>query len=52
MLDLVQILAADPCGDLKPVIQFIKLGVLPVIQLGIPIILIIMGSIDLGKAVL
>ena len=54
MLDLVQILAAaeDPCNGLLPVVQFIKNGVFPIIQIGIPIILIIMGSIDLGKAVM
>ena len=40
------------CSGLEPVIRLIKLGVFPVIQIGIPIILIIMGSIDLGKAVL
>ena len=51
MLDLVQILA-DSCEGLLPVVQFIKKGVFPIIQIGIPIILILMGSIDLGKAVL
>ena len=39
-------------SDLLPVISFIKNGILPIIQMGIPIILIVMGSIDLGKAVL
>ena len=51
MLDLVQFLA-DSCEGLLPVVQFIKKGVFPIIQIGIPIILILMGSIDLGKAVL
>lgn len=49
MLDLVQILGY--CDDLRPVIIFIK-AVLQIIQIGIPIILIVMGTIDLGKAVL
>lgn len=49
MLDLVQIL--DYCDDLKPIIIFVK-AILKIIQIGIPIILIVMGSIDLGKAVL
>lgn len=49
MLDLVQILGY--CDDLRPVLLFIK-GVLSIIQIGIPIILIVMGTIDLGKAVL
>ena len=52
MLDLVQFLAEDPCNGLLPIVQFIKNGVFPIIQIGIPILLIIMGSIDLGKAVL
>lgn len=41
----------DSCSDLKPVITFIK-SILSIIQWGIPILLILMGSIDLGKAVL
>lgn len=41
----------DACTDLGPVIQLLK-AILGIIQWGIPIILIIMGSIDLGKAVL
>ncbi len=49
-MNLVQILACDP--NLKPLISFLKHGILPIIQIGIPIILIVMGSIDLGKAVL
>lgn len=50
MFNFIQIL--DTCDDLMPVIKFIKRGIFPIIQIGIPIILIIMGSIDLGKAVL
>lgn len=49
MLDLVQILECP--SDLKPIIAFLK-AVLQIIQIGIPIILIVMGTIDLGKAVL
>lgn len=52
MLDLVQIMAAECDENLMPIIQFIKNGVFPIIQIGIPILLILMGSIDLGKAVL
>lgn len=51
-MDFVQIVAAACDENLLPVIQFIKKGVFPIIQIGIPIILIVMGSIDLGKAVL
>lgn len=41
----------DACTDLAPVINLIK-SVLGIIQWGVPILLILMGSIDLGKAVL
>lgn len=50
-MEFVQLLA-DDCGGLGPIVNFIKNGVFPIIQIGIPILLIIMGSIDLGKAVL
>ena len=50
-MDLVQFLT-DDCGGLLPVVQFIRKGVFPIIQIGIPILLIILGSIDLGKAVM
>lgn len=50
MLDLVQIMACP--NDLVPIFRFLKNGIYPIIQIGIPIILIVMGSIDLGKAVL
>ena len=51
MTNLFQIMD-DSCGGLLPVVQFIRRGVLPVIQIGIPILLILMGTIDLGKAVM
>ncbi len=43
---------ADVCNGLDPIVRVVKFGVFPIIQIGIPIILIIMGSFDLGKAVL
>lgn len=49
MLDLVQVLSY--CDDLAPVINLVK-AVLGLIQFGIPILLILMGTIDLGKAVI
>lgn len=52
MLDLVQILAKDGCLGIGPVVNLLKNGVLPIFQIGIPILLIIFGSIDLGKAVM
>ena len=39
------------CETLYPVISLIKHGVIPLIQIGIPIILIVLGMLDLGKAV-
>ena len=42
----------DNCYNLWPIIHLIKGGLIPIIQIGIPIILIILGMIDLGKAVI
>jgi len=50
MSEFLQIMSS--CSDLRPVINFIKDGIMPIIQFGIPIILIVLGSIDLGKAVM
>lgn len=41
----------DYCEDLGPLINIVK-AVVGLIQFGIPIVLILMGVIDLGKAVL
>ena len=40
------------CEGLMPLIRLIKNGIIPLIQLGIPIILILLGMLDLGKAVM
>ena len=42
---------AVTCADLDPIIRLIRDGLLPLIYIGIPIILIVLGIIDLGKAV-
>lgn len=42
----------DSCGGLGFLVRIIKLGVFPIVQIGIPIILIVLGTIDLGKAVI
>jgi len=39
------------CETLYPLISLIKNGIIPLIQIGIPIILIVLGMLDLGKAV-
>ena len=51
MSNLIQIMD-DACNGLLPIVQFIRNGVFPLIQIGIPIVLILLGSIDLGKAVM
>ena len=52
MLDLFQIGAIDACGGLLPIVRVIKKGLFPIVQIGIPIILILLGTFDLGKAVI
>ncbi len=42
----------DECGGLKPIVRLVKRGLFPIVQLGIPILLIVFGTIDLGKAVI
>ena len=39
------------CEPLLPFIRLVKNGLIPVIQIGIPIVLIVIGMFDLGKAV-
>ena len=41
----------DLCEPVLPFIRLIKNGLIPIIQIGIPIILIVLGMFDLGKAV-
>ncbi len=45
-------LIADMCKDILPIVKVIRNGVFPLIQMGIPIVLLLLGTIDLGKAVL
>lgn len=46
------VLLLDSCQDLLPIIKIVKNGVMPIFQIGIPILLILFGTIDLGKAVI
>lgn len=39
------------CSDLAPFINLVKHGIIPIIQIVIPILLIVLGMFDLGKAV-
>ena len=52
MIDLFQIGAIDSCNGLLPLVKVIKKGLFPIVQLGIPILLIVLGTFDLGKAVI
>ncbi|MBP3799612.1 MAG: hypothetical protein ILA19_01385 [Bacilli bacterium] len=52
MNGLFQVGATDVCGGLLPVFRILRKGVLRIVWIGIPIILIVMGTIDLGKAVI
>lgn len=52
MTNLFQIGAIDSCGGLLPIVRVIRKGVFPLVQVFIPIILIVLGTIDLGKAVI
>ena len=40
------------CKGFEFVIRIIKNGLFPILQIGIPIILIVLGTLDLGKAVI
>lgn len=40
------------CQGLGPIVRLIKKGVFPIVQIGIPIVLIVLGTVDLGKAVI
>ena len=51
-MNLFQIMANDGCSGIGPIVTIIKHGVFPIIQIGIPILLILFGSLDLGKAVI
>ena len=52
MTNLFQIGAIDSCGGLLPIVRVIRKGVFPLVQVFIPIVLIILGTVDLGKAVI
>ena len=49
MFDLFQI--ADACGGLLPIVKMLR-NVLNIVQIFIPILLILFGTIDLGRAVI
>ena len=50
-MDLLLVAATDACGGLGPVVRVVK-NLFQIIQIVVPILLLIMGVIDLAKAVL
>lgn len=42
----------DNCGGLLPLVKVVRRGIVPIFQIGIPVLLILMGMFDLGKAVI
>ncbi len=52
MSKLFQIGIDDGCGGLLPIVKILRQGLYPVVQIVIPILLIIFGVVDLGKAVI
>lgn len=42
----------DVCTDeLLVILRIVRQGIIPILQIGIPILLIVLGMLDLGKAV-
>lgn len=52
ILDVADANTDTACRGFDFVIRIIKNGLFPVLQIGIPIILIVLGTLDLGKAVI
>ena len=46
------LIAADACRGIGPIVTIIRHGVFPLVQIGIPVLLILLGTFDLGKAVI
>ena len=47
---MINFLACDQY--ILPIVKFVKFGIFPIVQIGIPIILVVLGTLDLGKAVI
>lgn len=41
----------DCADDLLVILRIVRKGIIPILQIGIPILLIVLGMLDLGKAV-
>lgn len=42
----------DSCSSILPFLRIVRQAIMPLFQIGIPILLIVLGSVDLGKAVI
>ncbi len=49
---LIEVAEKDDCGGLLFLVKIIRNGVFPILQIGVPIVLIVLGTLDLGKAVI
>ena len=57
LMNIVQVLDTtvnpeDNCRGFGFIVRIIKNGLFPILQIGLPIILIVLGTLDLGKAVI
>lgn len=52
ILDTVIVNFESNCSGLDPIIRVVKEGLFPIIQIAIPIILIVLCTLDLGRAVI
>ena len=52
MLDLVNVLAEVTCPTVPDELKTIISGIINLIKIGVPLILIVLGMLDMGKAVM
>ena len=48
----LEVEVSSACRSLGPLIRLIKYGIIPIIQIGVPILLILYGMFDLATAVI
>lgn len=52
VLETINVNPDSACHGFDFLVRLIKNGLFPILQIGIPIILIVLGTLDLGKAVI
>ena len=52
LCETTEAMVDGPCHGFGFIVRIIKNGLFPILQIGIPIILIVLGTFDLGKAVI